>query len=82
METFKLDDTTIAHIAKLLQLAIISGTDIVDHLRMVRLSDDGGTLFLDDKYLENSDRNIEKMLAEIDIMSETTTEENTDGQTG
>ena len=79
METLRLDDSTIAHIAKLLQLAIISGTDIVDHLRMVRLIDADGTLFLDETYLENSDRNIEKMLSEIDILSEENTEENADG---
>ena len=33
----KLSDDVIAHIARLLQMAILTGTDVVDHLRMVRL---------------------------------------------
>ena len=30
--TYKLSDEAIAHVAKLLQVAIITGTDIVDNL--------------------------------------------------
>ena len=36
----KLHDNTIAHIAKIIQMAILSGTDIVDHLRMARFTSD------------------------------------------
>ena len=35
-----LHDNTIAHIAKLVQLAMITGTDVIDHLRMMKLSED------------------------------------------
>ena len=62
----RLSDEVIAHIAKVLQLAIISGTDIVDHLRMMQLKVDGETLLLDEDYLENSEKNIEKMLDQIE----------------
>ena len=38
-------DTAIAHIVKLLQIAILSGTDIVDHMRqMTFITDDEGHL--------------------------------------
>lgn len=38
-------DSAIAHIVKLLQIAILSGTDIVDHMRQMSfVSDDEGHL--------------------------------------
>ena len=43
----RLDDSVIGHVAKLVQIAILTGTDVVDHMRMVRLSDADGVLFLD-----------------------------------
>ena len=67
----KLNDEVIAHIAKILQLAILTGTDIVDHMRLIRLTT--GTdndLLLDEDYAENSQANIERMLKEIDSLSE------------
>ena len=41
----RLDDSVIGHVAKLIQLAILTGTDIVDHMRMMRLTEDDQTLF-------------------------------------
>ena len=38
MKVSKLDDTVVSHIAKLLQVALLTGTDIIDHMRMIRLS--------------------------------------------
>ena len=44
MENLKLNDSVIAHLAKLLQLSIITGTDIVDHMRQIRVAvEDNGT---------------------------------------
>ena len=60
----KLNDEVIAHIAKQLQLAILTGTDIVDNLRMIRLQEDTGQLYLDPDYLESSKENENKMLEE------------------
>ena len=65
LNKFKLDDTSIAHIVKLIQLGFITGTDIVDHFRMIQfVSDDTGNLYLDPEYEENQRSNIEKMLSE------------------
>ena len=66
----KLNDEVIAHIAKLLQIAILTGTDIVDNLRMVRLQEEDNELFLNDDYAKQSDDNIAKMLAEVTELTE------------
>lgn len=63
--TLKFNDEVIAHVAKLLQLAIISGTDIVDHMRMVELVEQEGQLYLTPEYTQRSEENIERMLQEI-----------------
>ena len=41
---YTLSDTTISYIAKLVQLAILTGTDVVDNLRTLRLVADGDSL--------------------------------------
>ena len=62
----RLDDSVIGHVAKLVQIAILTGTDVVDHMRMVRLSDADGVLFLDPEYQDLADSNIKKMLDEAE----------------
>ena len=58
-----LSDDAIVTIAKILQVGILTGTDIVDNLRLVELvSNDAGSLDPSDEFLENFDQNIEKML--------------------
>ena len=61
-----LSDSVIAHIAQLVQLAILTGTDVVDHLRQVEVSYDEETnkLFLSEAYSDISQGNIDKMLEE------------------
>ena len=61
----KLNDETIGIIAKLLQLAILTGTDLIDHLRMVELEDTGNGLVPTDAYREMSEGQIEKLLKEV-----------------
>ena len=46
----KLSDEVISHVAQILQIAIISGTDIVDNLRMIRLIEENNELYLDPVY--------------------------------
>ena len=59
----KLQDSSIGHIAKILQMAILTGTDIVDHLRMVRFElDDDQTLKLNEEYEKVFNESIEKMM--------------------
>ena len=62
---YNLSDTSIAQIAKLLQLAIITGTDIVDNLRLMRLvASEDGSLVPEPEYLENFDKNLNKLIAQ------------------
>jgi len=59
----KLNDEVIAHIAKVLQMAILTGTDIIDHMRMIVLEAQDGELFLNEEYSTVVNENIEKMIA-------------------
>jgi|LakMenEpi03Aug12_release.lakeMendotaPanAssembly.Ray.scaffolds.fasta_scaffold1702974_2 hypothetical protein len=66
--TYKLTDNTISQIAKLLQVAILTGTDIVDNLRTIRLvTDDNGDLEPSPEFLEQFEENLDKMVASIAI---------------
>ena len=68
-ENVKLNDSVIAHFVKLLQLGLLTGTDIVDHFRMVRLSLEDSELFLNKEYEETQEANINKMLNEAKELS-------------
>ena len=58
-----LDDIVIAHIARLIQMAMLTGTDIVDHLRMMKLKkDDDTTLSLEEEYSNIHNKSLEEML--------------------
>ena len=73
---YRLSDQTIGQIAKLLQVAIITGTDIVDNLRTVRLHTDDGGEFLDPtpEYLENFEKNLSKMIENLAEQTSNTSE--------
>jgi hypothetical protein len=61
--SYRLSDETIGQIAKLLQVAIITGTDIVDNLRTIRLQvGDGEFLEPTPDYIENFERNLNRMI--------------------
>jgi hypothetical protein len=61
--SYRLSDETIGQIAKLLQVAIITGTDIVDNLRTIRLRvGDGEMLEPTPDYIENFERNLNRMI--------------------
>lgn len=63
--TYKLSDKTIGQVAKLLQIALLTGTDIVDNLRMLRLTADGDSLDPDADYLVKFEANLSKMIESI-----------------
>ena len=68
--SYRLSDDTIGQIARLLQIAILSGTDIVDNLRTLTVVvDESGTLSPDPEYLNQFDQNLNKMIAAIAAMS-------------
>lgn len=62
MEKIKMSDGVIAHIAKTLQLAIISGTDIVDNLRIVDLCLVDGEVNIHPEYEDIFNSNLEEMV--------------------
>lgn len=62
----KLNDMCISHIAKLVQLAILTGTDIVDNLRQMELSQENEQLLmLEPEYSKLFDENLNKMMESI-----------------
>ena len=59
---YVLSDEVIGQIAKTLQVAILTGTDVVDHLRLMKLQDVGSTLHLTEEYKEYFEDTISSML--------------------
>jgi hypothetical protein len=62
----KLSDQVIAEICRQLQVALITGTDVVDNLRLIRLEETSGELNLTNDYAVNAEANIQKMLEEVE----------------
>ena len=60
----KLSDETIAHVVKLLQIAIMTGTDITDNFRMLELIEENGVLNIDQTYLDTFNQNLDRIIAE------------------
>jgi len=61
-KVFKLEDSVVGHIAKVLQVALLTGTDIIDHMRMIRLSDSEQGLVLEEEYKSAFDGSLDTML--------------------
>jgi len=63
--SYKLSDDMIGQIAKLLQIAIITGTDIVDNIRTIRVNvdDSTGLVVPDPEYLASFEANLNKLIA-------------------
>ena len=62
MDSLKLSDDAIVMVAKLLQVAILTGTDVVDNLRLLELRANDGQLFVTDEFVEQIDKNVAEML--------------------
>jgi hypothetical protein len=75
-EALVLSDSAIAQVAKVLQVALLTGTDIVDHLRMMRLVNENGSLVLDKDYDFNFQNGLDRMIEEV---SKEDTPEDDDG---
>jgi len=61
----KLSDNSIALIAKALQVAMLTGTDVVDNLRMMSFELNENVLNPTAGYAENFDKNINSMVKEV-----------------
>ena len=59
----KLDDSAIAQIAKSLQVAILTGTDIVDNLRQLEFVCEDEVLLVDPEMSKAFDENIDNLLS-------------------
>ena len=65
----RLSDEVIGQIAKLVQIAILTGTDIVDNMRMIRLTTDNeneSKLVLADSYRELARLQVEKLMEDLE----------------
>lgn len=66
-KTYKFDDTVLSIIAKSLQVALLSGTDIVDNLRRIEVTENSeGSLKVTDNYQSQFEHWIAKMLEELE----------------
>ena len=71
-KSYKLDDSVISIIAKTLQLALLTGTDIVDNLRLIEIQNNGdGTFGVTPNYNSQFEHWIAKMLEELEAQQNT-----------
>jgi hypothetical protein len=64
-ENFRLSDNVIGHIAKSLQIALITGTDIVDNLRLLELTTHNEELVLTPDCEESFNKNLANMMENL-----------------
>tara|TARA_Y100000389_G_C17408008_1_gene489173 strand:+ start:26 stop:253 length:228 start_codon:yes stop_codon:yes gene_type:complete len=68
-DSITLGDPTIAEVARLLQLAILSGTDVTDHLRTLRLVVEDGVAYPHPEFVKNLEATINRMAQEAAELS-------------
>lgn len=65
--SYKLSDEFIGQVAKLVQLALLTGTNVVDNLRLVRVAtSDDGEVVLAAEYKDYFNASLSQMLDEVD----------------
>ena len=64
-DSYTLSDSAIGQIAKVLQVAILTGTDITDNLRLMTFVQESGKLTLEPTYEKEFNQNLERMLSEV-----------------
>ena len=79
-KTYVFDDAVVSVIAKTLQLAILTGTDIVDNLRRIEVQENSeGTLTVTPNYNSQFEHWVAKMLEELETLQAS---ENTEAPEG
>jgi len=70
--SLKLSDDAIIQVAKLLQIAILTGTDVIDNLRLMRFEKtlDGETLIPTKEYSKQFEEGLERLMEEVANLSE------------
>ena len=68
---YRLDDEVVAEVARSLQRALLTGTDIVDHIRSIELNVGRGTdkISLTPEYLDRTQANDQRMVDEAAELS-------------
>jgi hypothetical protein len=67
-DQLKMNDESIIMIAKLVQIAMLTGTDVVDNLRTLRFESTGdGVLGPHPEFVQNFEDNLQRMQNEIRI---------------
>ncbi len=68
---YRLDDEVVAEVARSLQRALLTGTDIVDHIRSIELNVARGSnrIVLSEEYLERTQSNDQRMVEEAEELS-------------
>ena len=69
-KVFELSDELIGQLAKLLQLSILTGTNVVDHFRLLRVETEEGRLTLTPEYKEYFENSLNSMLKEAEQLQE------------
>jgi hypothetical protein len=72
---YRLSDDVVAAIARSLQVALLTGTDIVDNLRAIRVEVEGDQLILTSGYRAAEQDNIEKMIQAVQELQAGVSEE-------
>tara|TARA_B100001989_G_C24358699_1_gene373379 strand:- start:138 stop:497 length:360 start_codon:yes stop_codon:yes gene_type:complete len=64
MDELKLSDKSIGHIAKMLQVALLTGTDLVDNLRLIGFQDNDGKLEPHPNHADSFEKSLTVMIEE------------------
>ncbi len=67
--TYTLSDTLVTTLAKLLQVAILTGTDVYDHLRTIHCVVQDGQIHTSPEFEERLSEEINSMLARAEALS-------------
>lgn len=66
---YTLSDDAISNLVKLLQLGLLTGTDIADNFRLLELVADGDKLVPSSEYLDTLETNLQKMQEQADSLA-------------
>ena len=68
---YRLDDEVVAEVARSLQRALLTGTDIVDHIRAIELNVGRGNnkICLSPEYLTRTEANDQRMVDEAEELA-------------
>lgn len=73
--TYKLNDNVLRRIVQIMQEGMLTGTDVADHMRMIRLTpstEDTESLVLTDDYIKMVETQHETLLRDLDNVNVTT----------